>query len=477
MADQTIQLKQRACPACAAPIPPIPPRATSVQCPYCERAFEVIGRLAPKTPPSGPPASERSAPSSRPEPGIEKKSSNLGQNLKGCAVVTLVFVVLIGLGLSILVPATIGVLATVNPELAALIGPWVGVPPEPPPPAIRPTAGLGFSARAYPVLADADQDGTSDLIAPYSVSREGEGEPAYYLGAFSGVDLSPLWTLGPFSGADREPLGAIVVEDRLVVQEPFGIISIVELRSGRRVGQLQLDKSPGSVNLCRWQPNGTDVLVDGSFLVDAVAGVSRPKKVAMYDLPVQCSHRRGSQNSSSTIRSAAETMGHAIRGTRARRGPRVEGHKTLLALLDGEHGIAVLEAERGRKERVILGFNVSELSERWRAPARTLLSGIEEGDVPPIHLDLGMGAVVWGYTPSGAAPDRLMGRIPPRLLILDAATGRKRHDLELGRGMGGGFKFAFADQRVWFAEDHHGPSRVFGVDLHTGDVLVFGGED
>ncbi|TVQ94834.1 MAG: hypothetical protein EA397_00690 [Deltaproteobacteria bacterium] len=477
MANHTIQLKQRSCPACAAPIPPIPRGATSVQCPYCAQAFEVVGQ--PEERGRHAPAPQVSAPSSEPAPPRpKKKEDSLAGRLFSCGVIVVVVTALIGLLMAILVPALVGAVAAVHPEFGQKLGAWLAVPIEGEPLPSRATEGFGFRRDAFPALADVNGDGASDLIAPYVVSDG--GEPQHYLGAFSGLDLTPLWTLGPFSGAEREPLGAIVVKDRVVVQEPFGILSIVELRTGRRTGQLQLDQNPASADLCPWEPSGTEILVASSFLVDAVSGVSRPKKVAMYDLPKTCSAVRGSQNTTSGPvgpRTAAETMGHAVRGTRARKGPRIEGHKTLTALIDGEHGVAVIEAERGRKERLLLGFDPADLSERWRAPARALLTGIDEGDSPSINLDMGLGAIVWGYNPSAPTPDLLMGRVPPRLLILDAATGTKRHDLQIGTGLGGGFRFAFADERVWFAEDNRDISRVFAVDLHTGEALVFGGRD
>lgn len=483
MGQPKIELKQRACPACAAPIPPIPRDSDTVRCPYCEQTFEVVGRprerrRRERAPPPSPTPTE--SPTPRRSQKSTKEGPTLGQRLVSCGFIAFAVLAAFLLLLSILVPATVGAIASVNPELGQSLGAWLAVPVEGPPELARPTAGYSFRSGAYPALADVDGDGISDLIAPYSVSDEG-GESQHYIGAFSGFDLTPIWALGPFSGAEREPLGAIIIKDRLVVQEPFGVVSIVELRTGRRSGQLQLDRNPGRANLCRWTPEGTEVLVNGDFLVDALSGVSRPKKVAMYDLPPTCGATRGSQNTTQpglhSSPTAAETMRHSRRGSRTRRGPDIPGHKILMALVDGEHGIAVIESERGREERLLVGFNPSDLSERWRAPAGALLTGLEEGESPSINIDLGRGAVVWGYNPSGKTPDLLMGRIPPRLLILDAETGAKRHDLEIGSNLGVAFRFSFADDRVWFAEDTPGASRAFAVDLHTAETLVFGGSD
>lgn len=452
---QTVRLKQRNCPSCAAPLPPTDPTATEVVCAYCRQRFEVV--KAPPPRPKPKPKRRRQRP---PSPKVPDTRS---AERKAALPLMLMLPVFLVLPFVALGPALWG------PIMSGLEGMGVQLPdgwaPPPPPPDLwipaEGTAGhFWIDQYATPALADVTGDGALDLLA---ITGTGFGEQRQgWVGAYRGTDLSPLWRYGPLPARETRQIGLVVAGDQLVVLEPYGVVSILDLATGRQLHQLALEANQSYPRLCAMGSSGTHVLLPDRTLIDTAAGTARRNGPRWHQRPDDCTLRRDRGNSTEIADKFASKYG--VRGSGpALPGPlKVTGHRVRYALIDGDDGLALLEVTRGEDARVLMGFDPKTSQERWRLPLTTLSP---EGRPHLPLLDLGEGAVVVGLSPGqGSRMD---------LSALDAKTGDLRWTKELPGRAG---EATFGDGAVWLAPRSRVVNgMVLRVDLMTGEHLTLGG--
>lgn len=355
-----------------------------------------------------------------------------------------------------------GLIALISPDLGSSFASFFGEELKVEPTA-RATRGLTWIDQfAAPAIADVDGDGEPDLLAPFQ-TREGSNTQTW-VGAFRGRDFTELWRIGPLVGTPTRQVGVVVAGDRLVLQEPFGVVSIVELATGRRVGQHQLPENPPYARLCLMDPEGTEVQVDGQMIVDAAKGTARVNRVpAWHRRADHCVFQRLPGTSTESGDRYAWQLGLPVAGRSSKPKPTFPGVSVTRAFVDGPHGVAVVKAMRGPPVPMLIGFSSKTLEERWRIPLDSLRP--ETADQAMDLIDLGLGTVVFTYRPSSAAR--------PVLLALDAETGDKRWEAELP---GHGLKATFGGGRVWIRV-YPGPGRgsVEVFDLLDGSLRTFGG--
>jgi hypothetical protein len=452
---QTIRLEQRKCPSCAAALPPVDPAATEIVCAYCRQRFGVV-RPAPKQPRAAP--TKRSE---RREGGAKAPPAAKGERPRSSG--PLLVVVALGLGVALFGTGGLSVVGAWLVDAGVPLPPgMVPAPPEPDPwvPAPGTEGHLWIDQYASPALADVDGDGRLDLLAITATSIEGERRP--WIGAYRGQDFAPLWQLGPLPSAEARMIGLVVVGDRLVVQEPFGVVSVVELATGRRIARHTLAENQPRAQLCRLVPTDSRVLLPDRVVIDAADGSMRTDGPRWHRRPAACQEGRAHENTTDDARYDATQVGTAQGAHRVLRRPEVPGHRLRDVLIAGDDGVAVLEVSRGPAGRVLMGFEPGTYAERWRQPVTAL--GPEE---PPSLrlLDVGEGAVIVGYELGNA--QRMA------LLALDAMTGEVRWRMET---RGGASLATFGDGSVWLpVGPHASTSAVLRIDLQSGEYVVLGG--
>ncbi|TVQ94315.1 MAG: hypothetical protein EA397_02290 [Deltaproteobacteria bacterium] len=461
MTQPTVTLKQRACPACAAPMPPVSRDAHHVKCAYCGQSFEVVKRSPPqrrqKPPRRGAKPAKAATPASSSKPAEEPKERG--------SVVLMILVLVLGFG-GFFLSAGAGTIATivavVHPEFGSYLADLAGEEiPTPLPP--RETRGLTWVDHySAPAVVDANRDGRLDLIALFQ-THEGPN-PQTWLGVFRGKDLRELWRYGPLVGPPMRQVGAVVAGERLVVLEPFGVVSVVDLASGRRFAQHQLPKNPSMARMCLMEIGGSKVMIDGQMIVDAATGAAQTQRVpAWHRRPDHCVYQRLPGTTAEAGDRYARQLGLPVAGRRESKKPSFEGLKVERAFVDGPHGVAVASAVRGPPARSLVGFAANGFEERWRVPIDALRP--ETPDPAMDLIDLGLNTVVFTYRPSAHG-----GAI---VIALDAQSGQKRWEHELGKGS---LLATFGDGRVWIRVHPHGKNGFVRIlDLETGEAQTFGG--
>lgn len=432
MRRSTVTLHQRSCPACGAPMPPIDADATQVTCAYCHGSFEVARRSS---------AARRSAETEPSSPGATPGAPS--------CLLFVIPVVAIGFGLAVAV-------AVVSSRDGRSGGEAVVASPD----VYRGPSWL--DQYAVPAVADVDGDGRLDLLAPF---RQGSGghddEGEVFVGAFRGSDFEELWRIGPLQGDPTRQVGLLAVGERVVVQEPYGDVSVLDLRTGERLAQLPLPQNQSWAKLCPIEPDGPQVVIDNQAILDVqTLEFVKTGERLMRQLPAHCTRRRLPTNTTEMGSSFGEERG-------SRRAPAVvvEGHRTEGAWVDAGDGVAMLTPRRGEEAPIVFGFDAVTGDERWRAPVAALAEADNVEEVAAV--DVGEGAAIVAY--SGAR-----GR-SYRLIVLDARSGTRRFDLPLRASTWRGA--TFGDGRLWIAEYRGKNSGVRVVDLGSGDVRVFGPPD
>jgi hypothetical protein len=471
------KLTRIACPSCSAPLPPIPDTARQVECPYCHT---VLGVDRP-----GQTSQPADAPGQEPRMRIRVEEAEAARSGRaGLFLSVLIGFVLISVLGSVFVPLFVGCGSAVigvsrplwqarealrrrpEPPAATSADPSTAAPPrEGGTPSRRPTAGLAWSDQyAVPAVADVNGDGIADLLGPFRKAPPDDDVPAY-VGAFSGRDGEPLWEVGPLAGPATRQVGLVVTGDRVVVQEPWGVVSVLELATGKRIAQHQLSENQPWARLCRLTPDGTQVMVDDQMIVDASTGTARTTGVPSWSRrPLHCRERRPPWNTTDTGEQASEDL----MDRRRRRGPgfSVARHRILQALRDpaAGDGAAILEPSSGPPAPVVMGFDAATLEERWRAPWPL---PAEEGERVP-EPDLEAFEVAEGVVMlAGRADNRT------RIALLDAEDGATRWVKDLPRcwSLNG---VTVAGGRVW-AACWGGDPTVRVLDVADGEDWTFGG--
>ncbi|TVQ94262.1 MAG: hypothetical protein EA397_02365 [Deltaproteobacteria bacterium] len=436
----TIQLESKVCPGCGAAMPPIAPEADRVNCVYCGRDFTVV-RKRSVAEPARPPR-----PSSEAHPG--RGAALTGAFMLAIGAVTTVPIVIVF--------GVIGVQEGLQHELGVDLGRLVGQP-------YGATATLRWLDQyAAPALADVDGDERLDLLALHR--RRGDPDDHSWLGAYSGHDLSELWLYGPIQGDPVRQVGLVVVGDRVVLQEPHGLVSVLALNSGERLTQLQLPKNPRWARLCAPQEGEPRVFLDDVAVLDARALTLLDTPGARRtSWPDSCRFRRPASNTTET----GDTYATAL--TRRRASPR-EGIEVQSILQDGAHQVVIGKSNRGKQQPLLIGESPESSEELWRMPISALADG---QDIEYVRAtDLGEGTVYVAYATDFHEASRFafLDATSGEVLARGSLRGRFGDTVTFGDGRAFIVDYVGADTRIVIYDVRSGPA----IDTSTEGPLIFG---
>lgn len=434
----TIHLESRICPGCGAAMPPIPPQAEQVSCDYCGRSFTVVQGQSPAEPlPVGRPP-ERS---------------------RGSAALTAVFVVVMIAVTTLPISVILGVVAIqdgLHHELGIDLGALIGQPSGS-------TATLRWVDQyAAPALADVDGDGRLDLLALHR--RRGDPDDRSWLGAYSGHDLREVWLYGPIQGDPVREVGALVLGDRVVVQEPHGLVSVLSLASGERLAQLQLPENPSWARLCAAEESGTMALIHDVAVLDVASlTLAEGSARARRSWPEHCRVRRMATNTTEN----GDTFAWAVS---ARSATLRTGLKVERVLREGAHQLVLAAPKRGKAQPLLIGESAESGEEQWRLPL-TVLAGSEE-EVEVRGLDLGEGVAYVAYSTDFHDASRIafIDAGTGEVLVRGSLRGRYGDTVAFGDGRAFIVDYVGLDTRVVIYDVRTGPA----IDSSTQGPLVFG---
>ena len=314
---------------------------------------------------------------------------------------------------------------------------------------------------ATPAVADSNGDGHPDLLALYHNLLDDSSN--VYAGAFHGETLEPLWTYGPLGSQDTATgqVGLHIVQDRVVLLEPYGKLNLLDLGSGKPIAQFQLPENPRRAELCLREIDGTELLISDLMILDTATGRAQTRDIPKWEnRPAHCQERRLSTNTTGSSYNKSSAM---IASDSARPAP-VERHKIRNAWIAEGNGVAVLETTVGSPSILLMGFEPATRTERWRVPISALLDQ-QARNIAPDFIDIGDNVIVFTYLPSAVSDDMA------RLVVLDAATGDKRLETPLAR-LGSNHRGTISGGHLWITGWTRG--LVYIVDLEDGSNLVFG---
>ena len=342
-----------------------------------------------------------------------------------------------------------------------------GLPPEPgeapPPPVATPSslggesAGLGWVDQYQrPAVADVDGDGVDDLIALYM--HKDDPRIQIHVGAFSGKDLTKLWSHGPIGEREKDvrDMGVSVARGKVVLQEPFGHVRVLEAKSGEEVAEFQLDEVPSWARMCAPVGDETEVNIDQQLLIDLDTLQSRP------------AGRRSGERCFRSGKQSRKYAGDSTEGAKTH--AMAEEKRNVLYRWTDEYGVRLEPPQAGAPEPTLVGYDPASNEERWRMPLATATTEMESWrDEEPDHLDIIGDKVVVVYVPEeGFFPSA-------RVVAIDADIGRVRFDVPIHAGSMW-TKVTLTPTHAYVVGIKWPAPPVTAVDLRTGTFpWVFGG--